>query len=89
MSDNVKFPMIPSLLKCHNGITAKVPIEDDVSDYRRMLLCSIECNLLYISVIRAYYLYNNPHEGMPVDVWGCMDYCRLPHLRLYNSCVSN
>lgn len=54
MSDNVKFPMIPSLLKCHNGITAKVPIEDDVA-----IVVELYCVLLrviyFISVfIRAY-----------------------------------
>ena len=55
MSDNVKFPMIPSLLKCHNGITAKVPIEDDVA-----IVVELYCVLLrviyFISVfICAYF----------------------------------
>lgn len=56
MSDNVKFPMIPSLLKCHNGITAKVSIEDDVA-----IVVELYCVLLrviyFISVfICAYYV---------------------------------
>lgn len=56
MSDNVKFPMIPSLLKCHNGITAKVPIEDDVA-----IVVELYCVLLrvtyFISVfICAYFV---------------------------------
>ena len=43
MSDNVKFPMIPLLLKCHNGITAKVPIEDDVA-----IVVELYCVLLHV-----------------------------------------
>lgn len=55
MSDNVKFPMIPSLLKCHNGITAKVPIEDDVAIVEE-LYCVLLRVIYFISVfICAYF----------------------------------
>lgn len=55
MSDNVKFPMIPSLLKCHNGITAKVPIEDDVAIVEE-LYCVLLHVIYFISVfICAYF----------------------------------
>ena len=50
MSDNVKFPMTPSLLKCHNGITAKVPIGDDVAIVEE-LYCVLLSVIYFISVL--------------------------------------
>ena len=54
MSDNVKFPMIPLLLKCHNGITAKVPIEDDVAIVEE-LYCVLLRVIYFISVFVCVY----------------------------------
>lgn len=52
MSDNVKFPMIPSLLKCHNGITAKVPIEDDAA-----IVVELYCVLLRVIYFISAFVY--------------------------------